>query len=78
LYESQGFVSANPLDKYSVGDRSNITYPDGKLVYGNDTGDDDGSFQVLVQPYNVPPPANWTNNWLPAPANGSEFSITRE
>jgi hypothetical protein len=78
LYNSQGYVSANPLEKYSVGDRSNITYPGGALVYGNGTGGVDGSFQVLVQPYNVPPPANWTSNWLPAPANGSEFSITRE
>jgi hypothetical protein len=77
LYDSQGYVSANPLNKYSVGDRSNITYPDGELVYGN-SADVDGSFQVLVQPYDVPPPANWTSNWLPAPASGSEFSITSE
>jgi hypothetical protein len=78
LYNSQRYVSANPRDKYSVGDRSNITYPDGKLVYSNSTGGVDGSFQVLVQPYNVPPPANWTSSWLPAPVNESEFSITRE
>jgi hypothetical protein len=78
LYNSQGYVSANPLEKYSVGDRSKIPYPDDRLVYGNGTGSVDGSFQVLVQPYNVPPPANWTSNWLPAPANESEFSITRE
>jgi Protein of unknown function (DUF1214)/Protein of unknown function (DUF1254) len=78
LYDSQGYLPANPLDKYSVGDRSNITYPDGELVYSNGAGGADGSFQILVQPYNVPPPTNWTSNWLPAPANGSEFSITRE
>ena len=76
LYDSQGYVSANPLNKYSVGDRSNITYPDGELVYGNGTRAADRGFQVLIQPYDVPPPVNWTNNWLPAPANGSEFSIT--
>lgn len=78
LYNSQGYLSANPVDKYSVGDRSNITYPDGELVYSNVTGGANGSFEVLVQPYNVPPPVNWTSNWLPAPANGSEFSITCE
>ena len=76
LYNSQGYLSANPLNKYSVGDRSNITYPDGGLVYGNSTGTADGSFQVLVQPYTAPPPGNWTSNWLPAPANATEFSIT--
>jgi hypothetical protein len=75
LYNSQGYVSANPLNKYSVGDRSNITYADGELVYSSGANVD-GSFQVLVQPYDVPPPANWTSNWLPAPPNGSEFSIT--
>jgi hypothetical protein len=76
LYNSQGYLSANPLNKYSVGDRSNITYPDGELVYGNGTGSADRGFQVLVQPYDVPPPGNWTSNWLPAPGNGDVFSIT--
>ncbi|QKX58458.1 uncharacterized protein TRUGW13939_05582 [Talaromyces rugulosus] len=35
---------------------------------------DDGIFQILVQPYSNPPPSNWTNNWLPAPA-GALFSV---
>ena len=76
LYNAQGGLVANPENKYSVGDRSNITYPDGSQVYASNSTD--GSFRVLVQPYNVPPPSNWTNNWLPAPADCSDFSITRE
>lgn len=78
LYDSQGAFVVNPENKYEVGDRSNITYPDGKLVYGGDgTSDADGAFQVLVQPYSVPPPANWTSNWLPAPAD-SVFLLPSE
>lgn len=30
-------------------------------------------FQVLLQPSDVSPPANWTSNWLPAPAGGGEL-----
>ena len=78
LYNSQGYLSANPADKYSVGDRSNITYPDGELVYSNITRGANGRFEVLVQPYNVPPPVNWTSNWLPAPTNESKSPITCE
>ena len=78
MYNSQGYLISNPLGKYSVGDRSNITYPDSSSVYGNPCQDArEDAFQVLIQPYNISPPANWTNNWLPAPADGSRFSVTR-
>lgn len=78
MYNSLGYLVSNPLDKYAVGDRSNITYPDGSRVYGNPCQDArEDAFQVLVQPYNIYPPANWTNNWLPAPVDGSGFSVTR-
>jgi hypothetical protein len=40
LYDSQGFLVANLVNKYSVGDRTNIT-SDGQLVHGsNDAGGD--------------------------------------
>ncbi|RDW63424.1 hypothetical protein BP6252_10969 [Coleophoma cylindrospora] len=77
LYNSEKFLVANPEDKYSVGDRSNVTYSNGQPVYGsNSSNTTDGTFQVLVQSFVVPPPANWSNNWLPAPSDNSNFSIT--
>ncbi|KAK5174736.1 uncharacterized protein LTR77_001818 [Saxophila tyrrhenica] len=58
----------NERDVYALGDRSNLTYPNGGRVYGgNSTGEE---FQILLQPADVPPPANWTSNWLPAPSGG--------
>ena len=60
MYNTQGTLVTNPEDVYAVGDRSNITYPDGTLVYGTNSNDSDGTFQVLVQSSAVPPPANWT------------------
>ncbi|KAN0095632.1 DUF1214 domain containing protein [Hyaloscypha variabilis] len=75
LYNADGYLVQNALNKYSVGDRSNITFPDGTLVYGNDSARGDGVFQVLFQAASVEPPKNWTNNWLPCPSD-SIFSTT--
>nr|XP_036583912.1 uncharacterized protein CTRU02_06043 [Colletotrichum truncatum]KAF6793171.1 hypothetical protein CTRU02_06043 [Colletotrichum truncatum] len=35
----------------------------------------EGSFQVLIQPSNIPPPANWTNNWLPSATDGKGLQM---
>ncbi|KAF2495303.1 hypothetical protein BU16DRAFT_386127 [Lophium mytilinum] len=74
MYDDAGYLVPNDVDTYAVGDRSNITFPSGDLVYGS--GAKDGSFQVLVQDANVPPPSNWTANWLPAPSGGGDFTVT--
>ncbi|KAF7376931.1 DUF1254-domain-containing protein [Mycena sanguinolenta] len=34
MYDSDGFLVPNSLDRYSLNDRGNMTYPDGTLVYG--------------------------------------------
>jgi hypothetical protein len=34
MYNSDGFLVENQLNKYGVGDRNNITYLGGELVYG--------------------------------------------
>jgi hypothetical protein len=60
MYNTEGFLVANPVNVYTVGDRSNLTYPDGSPVYGTESSTSDGSFQVLVQSAATPPPANWT------------------
>jgi hypothetical protein len=61
LYDATGTLVENPEDKYTVGDRNNITYPEGELVYQDYATSDDGIFRILVHPCNSPPPSNWTN-----------------
>ncbi|KAJ7193118.1 hypothetical protein GGX14DRAFT_577479 [Mycena pura] len=34
IYEAAGFFVPNPLDRYALSDRSDMTYPDGTRVYG--------------------------------------------
>lgn len=75
-YNSEGFLIENPRKIYTVGDRSEITFPSGKPVYGPDaSAEDDGPFQILVQPADVAPPTNWTQNWLPGPSGGGNLSV---
>jgi hypothetical protein len=50
LYLPDQHFFANPLDRYSLGDRSNLTYLDGSLVYeGPNSSSTDEPFQILVQ-----------------------------
>ncbi|KAF3017752.1 hypothetical protein E8E14_006507 [Neopestalotiopsis sp. 37M] len=69
-YDGNGYLIDNPLDRYALGDRSNLTFANGSSLR-----DGDGMFQILVQPGNLEPPTNWTNNWLPAPENGGIVSL---
>ncbi|KAJ6442565.1 monooxygenase [Purpureocillium lavendulum] len=56
-YGSDQFLIPNPIKRYALGDRSNLTFPDGRpLAQGAD-----GPFDILVQPGDVRPPSNWTN-----------------
>jgi hypothetical protein len=71
LYDSDGFFVPNALGRYALGDRSNLTFPDGTAVYGGD--ERDGEFEILVQPEDVVPPGNWTGNWLPMTKGGGEL-----
>lgn len=72
-YNNLSYLISNSLDRYSLGDRSDLTYPDGKKVYGRNSKDD--AFSILIQPGDVRPPGNWTDNWLPAPEGGGNFSV---
>ncbi|KAK5713175.1 hypothetical protein LTR15_011538 [Elasticomyces elasticus] len=75
-YNADNYLIANDLDVYALGDRSNITYPDGSQVYGtNASSIGDGKYQILLQPADVTPPTNWTSNWLPAPSGGGDLSV---
>jgi hypothetical protein len=70
VYGEDFFFVPNALNRYAIGDRSNLTFPDGSAVYGEGAREEDGSFDVLVQAEDVEPPANWTENWLPSQAGG--------
>ncbi|RDW87925.1 hypothetical protein BP5796_03619 [Coleophoma crateriformis] len=67
-YDAAGYLVSNPLGIYEIGDRSNLTYSDGTLLYpdglNSSSSNLDGQFQILMQPYNVPPPTNWTNKYV--------------
>ncbi|CAN9356168.1 unnamed protein product [Alternaria alternata] len=72
-YDSTNYLVPNDLNRYALGDRSNLTYPDGTPIYAD--VDSDGAFSILIQPADVAPSSNWTNNWLPAPVGGGEFTV---
>ncbi|KAI1799488.1 hypothetical protein F4811DRAFT_543569 [Daldinia bambusicola] len=70
MYNSKKELVSNSIDRYSLGDRSNLTFSDGTPVYGTS---DDAPFDILVQASE--PPANWTSNWLPSPNAPGPFNL---
>ena len=72
LYNAETLLVPNKLDRYSLGDRSDLRYPDGVSLKDRE----DGRFEILVQPDDVAPPKRYANNWLPAPAGGGPISFT--
>ncbi|KAM0801129.1 hypothetical protein BDR22DRAFT_972437 [Usnea florida] len=76
FYGPDQYLIPNPLNIFSVGDRSNITYDDDSLIYGpGSNAAKDGSFRILVQQTDIVPPQNWTSNWIPAPKGGATGSF---
>lgn len=73
IYDGAGLLIENELNVHSRGDRSKMVFPDGTLL--DDKNHEDGEFQILVQPADVAPPVNWTNNWLPSPAGGGNVTV---
>jgi hypothetical protein len=63
VYGADQYLVPNKLERYVVGDRSTqLKFEDGGLVYGDGgNGTEDGRFQVLLQPADIPPPENWTS-----------------
>ena len=77
LYNEEGYLISNPLNIYALGDRSNLTYADGSLVYGSNSKLDPRSpFQILVQSSDASSPLNWSENWLPGPTGGGPVQLT--
>lgn len=46
LYNEEQLLVPNPINQYALGDRSNLTYSDGSLVYGDH--DKNTTFQLLI------------------------------
>ncbi|TID24787.1 hypothetical protein E6O75_ATG03992 [Venturia nashicola] len=70
MYAEEGYLVENAINRHILGDRSNLTYPGGDLVYGSDS---DAPFEILVQAGETP--ANRTSNWLPSPADLPGFDM---
>ncbi|KAK6995723.1 DUF1254-like protein [Favolaschia claudopus] len=76
IYDGDGFLVPNALNRYSLGDRANLTYPDGTSVYGNGVSGEDAdsrSFYMLLQSTDVEVASEWKSNWLPTPTDGAQF-----
>ncbi|KIW83255.1 hypothetical protein Z517_02500 [Fonsecaea pedrosoi CBS 271.37] len=74
MYNAAGYLVDNPINRYSLGDRDNLTYSDGTPVYGpNSDAVVDKPFDILVQA--AQPPSNWTSNWLPSPPEAGPFVL---
>ena len=61
LYDTAGFLVANPIDRYSVGDRTDLGF------------NPDGSLDIYVQSVRPTDPAQ-ARNWLPSQA-GANFRL---
>ncbi|KAJ7904046.1 hypothetical protein B0H13DRAFT_2334886 [Mycena leptocephala] len=73
MYGSDGFLVANSINRYSLNNRGNMTYPDGTLVYGGESPVDSiEPFYMLLQSTDVAASPDWESNWLPTPADGGE------
>lgn len=57
LYDNDGFIVANPIDRYTINNRTPLHY------------NADGSFDLYIQNERPTDPAQ-AQNWLPAPAGG--------
>jgi hypothetical protein len=60
-YNEEVFLVSNGLNRYSLGDRSGITYPDGSFVYGPNGSPDDSDkpFSLLLQTTDITPPEKY-------------------
>lgn len=60
IYDEDQFMVPNPMNRYSIGDRSRLSY------------NDDGSLDIYIQ--HASPGVDHENNWLPAP--DGKFSLS--
>ena len=60
-YASNASLVYNPLDRYALGDRSDITYPNGSYVYGSEgsPADSTAPFSFYLQTQDITPPEEY-------------------
>ena len=61
LYDNDGYLVKNPLNRFAIGDRDNLVY------------NSDGSLDLYIQNQN--PGKNLESNWLPAPKDTFNLSV---
>lgn len=70
-YDESLELVPNGIDRYAIGSKTtSVQYVDGGIVYGSNATASDGVFQILMQNADIPPPSNWTGNWLPVAESG--------
>ncbi|OBT67937.1 hypothetical protein VE03_02504 [Pseudogymnoascus sp. 23342-1-I1] len=72
-YNSEQCLVPNKINRYCLGDRDDMRFADGSPLADHTK---DGEFHILLQPADLPPPSEWLNNRLTAPAGGGKTSIT--
>ncbi|KAJ7754695.1 hypothetical protein DFH07DRAFT_1061209 [Mycena maculata] len=74
IYDEQGYMVPNDLNRYSLNNRGSMTYPNGTLI--SETPADSGArFYMLLQSTDYPASPEWESNWLPTPADGKVFNF---
>ncbi|KAJ7141956.1 hypothetical protein C8R43DRAFT_1071568 [Mycena crocata] len=74
IYDAAGYLVPNSLNRYSLNNRDNITYPDGGSILATPP-DSAQAFYLLLQSTDYPPSSEWESNWLPTPADGKAFNF---
>ena len=59
VYNEEGFFVPNQWKVYALGNRSDIEYPDGSLVYPSGSTNPDREFTLLLQTLDEPPPEKY-------------------
>jgi hypothetical protein len=60
MYGDDGFLVPNSINRYSLNNRGNMTYPDGTLVYGGDSpADNTEPFYMLLQSTDITTSPEW-------------------
>ncbi|KAJ6530846.1 hypothetical protein DFH09DRAFT_1285002 [Mycena vulgaris] len=74
MYDANGYLVPNGLERFSLNSRDNMTYPGSGLVRDS-APDSKERFYMLLQStsYDIAP--EWQSNWLPSPAGSAPFNF---
>lgn len=66
MYDGDGFLVPNSIDRYSLNNRGNMTYPDGTLVYGGDSPAHSIEPFYMLQSTDITASPEWESKCVPA------------